>query len=126
VKKTIIFIIFLFSCVPKYKEFKTFQKDNIKISILTETGNFKIGNNNIQVIVNPKENLIKEVFLYMPPTNETPEKRILAKIQLKKDGLYEGYINISEKGIWDFVIILNDGSVISERIPIGNYEQFGF
>jgi|GEM_PF-1631159 len=124
-KKLILFFV-LFGCYEKYKEFKTFEKDNIKITILTQTGNFKIGDNQVKIIIKPKENLIKELFLYMPPTGKNDEKRIYAKLKSLSNGIYEGNLEIKEKGIWDLVIILSDGSAISERIPIGDYDKFGF
>lgn len=124
--KKLILLLILFGCYEKYREFKTFEKDNIKIIILTQSGNFKIGNNQIKVIIKPNENLLKELFLYMPPTGKNDEKRIYAKLKNFKEGIYEGNLEISEKGIWDLVIILNDGTAISERIPIGDYDKFGF
>ncbi len=124
-KKLILFFV-LFGCYEKYKEFKTLEKDNIKITILTQTGNFKIGNNQIKITIKPNENLIKEMFLYMPPTGKNDEKKIYAKLRNVNNGTYEGNLEINEKGIWDLVIILIDGSAISERIPIGDYDKFGF
>ncbi len=116
----------IFGCYEKYKEFKTLEKDNIKITILTQSGNFKIGNNQVKVIIKPNENLIKELFLYMPPTGKNDERRVYAKLKNINNGVYEGSLEINEKGIWDLVIILTDGSAISERIPIGDYDKFGF
>ncbi|MEO0197251.1 MAG: hypothetical protein ABIL78_05005 [candidate division WOR-3 bacterium] len=124
--KKFIFLILLVACAPKYKEFKTLQKEDVKITILTQSGNLKLGMNEIQILINPKENLLKEIFLYMPPVNDKPERRILADIKNVKNGIYEGKIEVNERGIWDLVIILNDNSVISERIPIGENDLFGF
>ncbi len=124
--KKILFLIMLVGCAPTYKEFKTLQKENIKITILTKTKNLKLGENEIKVIVEPKQNIVKELFLYMPPVDNEPEKRIFAKLGNEKEGIYKGSIKIDKKGIWDLVIILNDGSAISERIPIGEYDKFGF
>lgn len=124
--KNLIFLVLVLSCIPQYKNFKVLQKEEIKVSILTETGNIKIGDNKFQIIVEPRENIIKEVFLYMPPTNSNDEKRIVAKIEYKNNGIYEGSIEVKERGVWDFVIILKDGSSLSENIPIGMQNEFGF
>ncbi|MEO0203115.1 MAG: hypothetical protein ABIL37_05295 [candidate division WOR-3 bacterium] len=125
-RNLVFLFILLISCAPKYKVFKSFQKDSLKITILTQSGNLKLGTNEIQVIVNPKENIIKEIFLYMPPINDKPERRILTKLKNTKEGIYEGSISITERGIWDLVIVLSDNSLISERIPIGENDLFGF
>ncbi len=124
--KKILFLLMLVGCTPTYKEFKTLQKENIKITILSKTKNLKLGENEIKVIVEPKQDVIKELFLYMPPLDNKPEKRIIASLKNEKEGVYKGFVRVDEKGIWDLVIILSDGSAISERIPIGEYDKFGF
>jgi hypothetical protein len=108
------------------KSLKHWRKITLKLLSLTQTGNFKIGDNQVKIIIKPKENLITELFLYMPPTGKNDEKRIYAKLKSLSDGIYEGNLEIKEKGIWDLVIILSDGSAISERILIGDYDKFGF
>jgi hypothetical protein len=123
VRKFIVLLLAI-SCSPQYKFFKSFEKNNVKIDILTDSGRIKVGENKLKVVVEPKTVKIKEVFLYMPPNLNEDEKRIPLKVGNQTDGTYEGYLRVDEKGVWDLVIILNDGSAISERIPIGIEKSF--
>lgn len=110
--------------IPRdYKLTLTVEDENTRIRLYTREGIIDVGKNRILVETEPKRK-VESLYFYMPPMPGMGEMREDAILKEVRDGVYEGFLNLSMAGSWQLILQLEGKTIKRDlSIPFGGGEK---